>query len=235
MGANARGSAYVSVSSVLVAVSTVIVAIRIWTRWIQSTLGPDDYSILLSVILMYSMLGEAVVWAQAGGLGKHMADLTIKEQITFQRCFFANEISYTFLVPSIKVSILLLYRRIFSVGSFRALSYMVLGLVTSWCFAVFITILIQCRPIQFNWDKSLEGTCIDAKQFFFGNAISNLLIDVILLALPIPMVLQLQLQLPQKLTVIGIFLLGGFVCFASIMWIVTLKVFEDRDTSCSSS
>ncbi|GAB1207802.1 hypothetical protein APSETT445_006537 [Aspergillus pseudonomiae] len=126
-------------------------------------------------------------------------------------CFFANEISYTLLVPSIKISILLLYRRIFAVRKFRIASLITGGLVMSWCLAVFITVFLQCRPIALNWDKTLEGTCIDPKKFFFGNAISNLLIDVVILALPIPMVLQLQLRLSQKLTILSIFLLGGLL------------------------
>ncbi|OQE72644.1 hypothetical protein PENNAL_c0094G10481 [Penicillium nalgiovense] len=151
---------------------------------------------------------------------------------TYIACFFANEISYTLLVPTIKVSILLLYRRIFSVPKFQLASLLAGGLVLAWCLAVFITVLVQCRPISFNWNKNQSGTCINAKSFFFGNAISNLLIDVIILALPIPMVLQLQLRLSQKLTILGIFLLGGFVCVASIMRVVTLDIFND-DTSYS--
>lgn len=65
------------------------------------------------------------------------------------------------------------------------------------------------------------------------------------------MVLQLQLRLSQKLTILGIFLLGGLyvylypiptdhklikdsVCVASIMRVVTLDIFND-DTSCAFS
>ncbi|KZN93790.1 hypothetical protein EN45_039760 [Penicillium chrysogenum] len=187
MGANARGHTYIAVSTALVVLSTVIVGIRVAARVIKSNLGWDDYAICLSIVLAYSMLGQAI----------------------FCRCFFANEISYTLLVPTIKVSILLLYRRIFSVPKFQLASLLAGGLVLAWCLAVFITVLVQCRPISFNWNKNQSGTCISAKSFFFGNAISNLLIDVIILALPIPMVLQLQLRLSQKLTILGIFLLGG--------------------------
>ncbi|KAI9041876.1 uncharacterized protein KD926_006422 [Aspergillus affinis] len=233
MVANDRGKTYIDVSSVLVALSTVIVAVRVAARWAKSTLGWDDYVICISIVIAYSMLGEAVYWARDGGLGKHLSTLTMEEKIMFQKCFFANEISYTLLVPSIKISILLLYRRIFPVRKFQIASWIVGGLVCTWCLAVFITVLLQCRPISLNWDKSQPGTCIDSKQFFFGNAISNLLIDVVILMMPIPMVLQLQLRTSQKLTILGIFLLGGFVCVASIMRVVTLKIFESNDTSYS--
>ncbi|KAK1144136.1 hypothetical protein N8T08_005798 [Aspergillus melleus] len=234
MVANDRGKTYIDVSSALVALSTAIVAVRIAARWVKSTLGWDDYVICISIVIAYSMLAEAVFWARDGGLGKHLSSLSMEEKIMFQKCFFANEISYTLLVPSIKISILLLYRRIFPIRKFQIASWIVGGLVCSWCLAVFITVMLQCRPISLNWDKSQPGTCIDPKQFFFGNAISNLLIDVVILMMPIPMVLQLQLRTSQKLTILGIFLLGGFVCVASIMRVVTLKVFESNDTPCMS-
>lgn len=65
------------------------------------------------------------------------------------------------------------------------------------------------------------------------------------------MVFQLQLRLSQKLTVLGIFLLGGLcvylsptpteykliedsVCVASVMRVVTLNIFENDDISCAS-
>ncbi|KAJ5942015.1 hypothetical protein N7516_002183 [Penicillium verrucosum] len=228
MGANARGHTYIAVGTALVVLSTVIVGIRVAARGIKSTLGWDDYAICLSIVLAYTMLGEAI----------------------YCICFFANEISYTLLVPSIKVSILLLYRRIFSVPKFRLVSLVTGCLVLSWCLAVFITVLLQCRPISLNWNKEQAGTCINPKPFFFGNAISNLLIDVVILALPIPMVFQLQLRLSQKLTVLGIFLLGGLcvylsptpteykliedsVCVASVMRVVTLNIFENNDISYS--
>ncbi|BAE65564.1 unnamed protein product [Aspergillus oryzae RIB40] len=61
MGANDRGKTYITVSAVLVALSTIVVGFRIVARWMRTTLGMDDYVICVSIILAYSMLGEAVV------------------------------------------------------------------------------------------------------------------------------------------------------------------------------
>ncbi|KAJ5285476.1 hypothetical protein N7524_000782 [Penicillium chrysogenum] len=197
MGANARGHTYIAVSTALVVLSTVIVGIRVAARGIKSNLGWDDYAICLSIVLAYSMLGQAIFWARDGGLGKHMSDLTTEEKITFQKASITSLNARYALTPTTVVP------------KFQLASLLAGGLVLAWCLAVFITVLVQCRPISFNWNKNQSGTCISAKSFFFGNAISNLLIDVIILALPIPMVLQLQLRLSQKLTILGIFLLGG--------------------------
>lgn len=60
MGANARGHTYIAVSTALVVLSTVIVGIRVAARGIKSNLGWDDYVICLSIVLAYSMLGQAI-------------------------------------------------------------------------------------------------------------------------------------------------------------------------------
>jgi hypothetical protein len=60
MGANARGHTYIAVSTALVVLSTVIVGIRVAARGIKSNLGWDDYAICLSIVLAYSMLGQAI-------------------------------------------------------------------------------------------------------------------------------------------------------------------------------
>ncbi|KAI4260462.1 MAG: hypothetical protein L6R42_004053 [Xanthoria sp. 1 TBL-2021] len=52
--------------------------------------------------------------------------------------------------------------------------------------------------------------------FRFAN-IANLLTDILILAMPIPIVWSLQLDRHKKIGVCGLFLLGGFVCIASIM------------------
>lgn len=129
----------------------------------------------------------------------------------FHKCFLANQFSYTFLTPSIKISVLLFYRRLFNSSRSFSIASIVAGvIVIMWCLAVFFTALFQCKPIAFNWDKTIEGgTCIDPQTFFWGNSISNLLTDVIILGLPLPMIWGLNMSMGKKIAVTGIFLLGG--------------------------
>lgn len=69
---------------------------------------------------------------------------------------------------------------------------------------------LQCHPISFFWNKTTEGGhCIDEVLFFKVNGIANLILDVIVLALPLAMVWRLHMKMKQKLALSGIFLLGG--------------------------
>lgn len=72
--------------------------------------------------------------------------------------------------------------------------------------------------LAFFWDRTIPGgPCINMMAFFRFANIANLLTDILILAMPIPIVWSLQLDRHKKIGVCGLFLLGGFVCIASIM------------------
>ncbi|KAE8167604.1 hypothetical protein BDV40DRAFT_295228 [Aspergillus tamarii] len=234
MGRNARAETHVHICTALIVLSTFIVAIRIVARWKKSILGWDDYAISLSLAIAYSMLGEAIIWARDGGLGKHTDDLNREEKIVFTKCFVANEISYILLVSTIKISTLTFYSRIFTIPKFKVTSTIITGLALLWCLAILITVILQCRLVSFNWDESQNNLYINIKVFLFSVGIANLLFDIIVVALPILPILKLHLDLSQKLSLLGIFLLAGLVCIASIMRIITLNSIQEQDASYSA-
>jgi hypothetical protein len=46
--------------------------------------------------------------------------------------------------------------------------------------------------IQKQFDPTIAGRCIDVKQALLANAISNILTDGLILALPLPLIFKLQ-------------------------------------------
>ena len=109
----------------------------------------------------------------------------------------------------IKISILLLYNRIFVLPKFQ--------IIVNLCMALFLCIGIAnwlldwffCTPISFYWDKTEPGTCVDNYKSYMAGGALNIFMDVVLITLPIPVVWSLQLPKKQKLSVIGIFAMGG--------------------------
>ena len=79
-------------------------------------------------------------------------------------------------------------------------------------FAYFLSVVLEsflfCHPIAFNWDKSIDGTCTDPSLAYLMAAITNLLIDAIIVLLPIPVLWTLQMPLFQKVAITGMFSLG---------------------------
>lgn len=121
----------------------------------------------------------------------------------------AYECVYSTTVGVIKISILLMYTRIFPTRGFRVAA-LVLGLVSvSWAIAIICVSIFQCTPIEKTWDPTVPGTCINLKGSFIGNAIPNILTDIAILSLPIKMVWGLHASLIHRLSVTFVFLLGS--------------------------
>lgn len=119
------------------------------------------------------------------------------------------DILYTMSLLAIKISILQLYRSIFPGRGFTITTSVVGAGVIAWGVAVILVSIFQCNPIRGAWDLTIPATCIPLPRFYLSNAVPNIVMDVIILALPIPNVWNLQMSIRQKFVVSSLFLLGG--------------------------
>ena len=111
----------------------------------------------------------------------------------------------------VKLSILMLYRRIFSTSAFRGKVLVVGGVCVVWCITAIFTNVFACRPFSAAFDIDLVFTyhCINLQTFIWATTACNVGIDVLILSLPIQQVWKLQLSVRRKISVSAIFLLGG--------------------------
>ena len=87
-GVSRSGWCYIWVTSALLVLATVTVICRFTVRWRQlQKPGPDDWAMLLSLMLICAMEVEAILWAVEGKIGFRADELT-PEQLTifFQVC-----------------------------------------------------------------------------------------------------------------------------------------------------
>ena len=101
----------------------------------------------------------------------------------------------------------------------------VLGIFTiCWGIAVVLVCAFQCQPIQYAWNKSIQGTCINVPLFFVIGSAPNVFTNFVILALPWHAVQQLQTTKFKKASLLSIFSLGSLcVCssFDSLMHMLT--------------
>ncbi|KAH7382070.1 hypothetical protein BKA64DRAFT_684859 [Cadophora sp. MPI-SDFR-AT-0126] len=163
-------------------------------------------------------------------------DATIRGEVIPERTLLANaktvyvaELFYYTIQFSLKFSILAFYWRLFQTSN-RVPIYAVACFVASWFVASFLVAAFQCVPVASLWDPALAATaqCVELAPFFFGTSIPNILADLFLLLLPMPYVWQLKITTTQKLFVIGLFLLGGFVLIASVIRLRLLLLLDIR-------
>ncbi|KAI6081657.1 hypothetical protein F4821DRAFT_23082 [Hypoxylon rubiginosum] len=155
-------------------------------------------------------------------------DLTLGQAqfLAAEKMAYITEIIYTFGITSVKISLLWYYHIIFAVDRILRWSILATGIACLLWFLVFLFVIVfQCKPIDAVWTHfNVKGYCIQASHFLLAYELTNLFLDVAILCIPIGAVSKLQLRLSKKLTVIGIFLLGAFVCVVSILRLTAIWV-----------
>jgi len=132
-------------------------------------------------------------------------------QLTTIQILVATQLLYYAAQAAVKFSLLLLYHRIFGVGTsrFRYAIYIVGCLVIMWFLASFIDSILECIPVQAEWNTTIQHPkCQDIREAALATGISNLIFDIIILALPVPMIWRLKMDTRVKASLTFIFLLG---------------------------
>ena len=133
----------------------------------------------------------------------------IAEEENASQSFYALDIIWASSIPFIKISILLLYNRSFGRLRYLRISLYIIGTFsTYWAFIVIIVYACQCRPIQYFWDRTLDGSCINAPLFLIVASATDVVSNFVLLALPLPAMWKMKTTMAQKIILTGIFWLG---------------------------
>lgn len=129
----------------------------------------------------------------------------------------ASQLTYTFLITAVRVSILLLYRRIFLLRNryFALAWWSSMFIVLGYCVALLAIPLTQCSPHSVNnlWlhpEKCRGGprnTKVGPKLPAIWGFI-NIFVDLCLLTLPTKMIWNLKLTNKRKILVSSLFCLG---------------------------
>lgn len=126
------------------------------------------------------------------------------------KCLWISTFFFPLSFTATKISILCFYRSIFVVQPFRWATNVVMVLCVLWCVIILSLMAFKC-PVNTAWDSRLALTaqCFPYGSFALGAELSNLVLDVAILAIPVCVVSSLQLGTQQKVLLASIFLLGG--------------------------
>ncbi|KAI1755756.1 hypothetical protein F4782DRAFT_538223 [Xylaria castorea] len=226
---------------IFITLDIVFLALRFWSaRIARRKLFLDDWAVVIAFVMM-SVLSGAGYWGIFNGLGKHITTLT-PDQLTVQvKLLLICEFTYLLGVAFIKLSMLFLYHRIYTTPTFRRWVYFVIALgviyisetfyppkmvrgplrrqlLTPNDAVVFIPIfLTNCIPLSQYWDPKPTGWCRDTVISDSATVAGNLLLDILVLALPLPVLWRLQMSVRDKITVTAMFSIG-IVTVALVLW-----------------
>lgn len=122
--------------------------------------------------------------------------------------FWILQILYKFTINLTKISIGLLYMRIFPDKNFHHWVWAIIAFVGCYAIASIAATILECTPIVRVWDKSVAGRCINFTAFWYTNGSVNIATDLILWFLPHRMIRKLNMPRQQKIWLMGLFLLG---------------------------
>lgn len=107
-----------------------------------------------------------------------------------------------------KISVLLLYIRVFPITYIQWGSRILIAIVVMWAAATILAGFLICQPFAMNWDQTIAGHCGDSVASFQGTGAINLITDVAVLLLPMHQLYQLHLVLYKKVIMMGVFSIG---------------------------
>ncbi|KAL8906230.1 MAG: hypothetical protein Q9207_002152 [Kuettlingeria erythrocarpa] len=135
-----------------------------------------------------------------------------------------------------KISILLLYRRMFPIRNFHTILWAVGAFVVAFTVANVLSIIFGCKPIKAAFNPFIKGKCInDGEAAILTFAIMTIVTDFVILLLPLPLVWKLRLPKIRKFQLTFIFLLGTFASVASIYRATQISLVSKADLSYDST
>jgi hypothetical protein len=143
------------------------------------------------------------------GMGLHAGTaVPISNQVMIAKFLVVAEILYVFNLVWTKLSILLMYYRIFHFPYFKRWAYIIGAFVVAWVICITFLFIFICVPVQKLWYPDLPGRCINQVGTWIANAVSTIATDLAILVLPMPQVWKLQLRLSEKIALTVAFSLG---------------------------
>ncbi|MCJ1312156.1 hypothetical protein MMC25_005830 [Agyrium rufum] len=168
------------------------------------------YSILLGISTQY-------------GTGLHVWQFTPELMQGYSKWIYISSVTYLFALHGYKLTILLLYHKLFDVHTvFKFANWTLVFVVSGYLFSNFVTLLFGCSPIQKYWIPDLPGHCITTltADRFYGSL--NFITDLLIFVLPLPLVWNLKLSRNEKLGVTLIFGGGAVNCAIAIVRFVAM-------------
>ncbi|KAL2170767.1 hypothetical protein VTG60DRAFT_4422 [Thermothelomyces hinnuleus] len=206
-------------------IASIFVALRFYTRgWLNNVLGASDWCILPALLCAAGVTASSLEQV-VHGVGKHAWEVDIYALPKFERASWYGILFYNLSLTLSRISIILLYNRIFTYTWIKRAIRVVLILVTAIGIWLVVSVCTACVPLKAFWDWSLfykQPVFCQPPNLWWANAGLHIASDLVVMALPMPVLSSLNLPRRQKYAIIGVFALGFFVCIISIVRLVTL-------------
>ncbi|MCJ1359567.1 MAG: hypothetical protein MMC33_009569 [Icmadophila ericetorum] len=206
---------------VCLTLSTLFVLIRMYTRiFITKPVRWDDYTCIIAWLGLYAFAVIDIETIKYGA-GVDEWNVSVAHTTYFGKWAYAGEILYSLLIFITKLSILLLYLRIFVPQKTQKGKIYIAIQITIWlnfllCLAFFLVEIFGCTPRQKYWKPWLPGPCVDVYGVIITSSVFNCISDLGMLLIPMFAVFRLRMHLIEKLGLLTVFAMGTLAFVTSI-------------------
>jgi hypothetical protein len=82
--------------------------------------------------------------------------------------------------------------------------------VIAWWVAIMLCVVFQCTFIRKAWDSDVDGgTCIHLRSMYLGNALPNILTDVVIMAMAVTQLWKMKIAGFPRIELYVVFALGS--------------------------
>ncbi|KAK0386812.1 hypothetical protein NLU13_6648 [Sarocladium strictum] len=209
------------------ALTLIIVILRCIARWtVSNRLWWDDWTTIIATVFFVGLCSVQLAGARLG-FGKHYWNVKPENAPTIFQLFYAAQIQYIIVQVVAKVSILVLFGRIFPATWLQRAVIVCSVFLIAHGSVYMLLIILQCLPVHAVWDRSITAKCLNLTAITVSGAILSIIEDVVIFALPIKEVLMLRLTMQKRIALVLMFSVGSFACVTSIVRLKYIVTFAN--------
>ncbi|KAF1950439.1 hypothetical protein CC80DRAFT_539675 [Byssothecium circinans] len=211
------GNKIITANIVLTIITTACLGLRLWAKaTTKAKFGWDDYLVILGQLLWFAQVPTQVFASRAG---LQMTSFTDPKLLDFIYWVYIAGVFYFPIALCAACSILFFYRRVFPVQETKRLVDIFIVLHVLWGISTTIAEIFMCTPLNIPWTNpsAVPEKCINYPLFFVVAMSLEIVLNTAVLALPIREIMNLKMSMATKLSLGGIFLIGGASIISNII------------------
>ncbi|PGH27458.1 hypothetical protein AJ80_00937 [Polytolypa hystricis UAMH7299] len=212
-----QGPAMTIIGIVFLAISVVVVCLRLWVRvYMRRSSGWDDWVMVATMPFVVGITVTTILGTHYGW-GLHIWDVKPEWIAPSRLTSWLSQLQFIIIMSLVKLSILASYLRIATSKTFVRLTWSLIALNIAWGIAFMFTLVFTCMPVHHYWTALADQRCGNESSRVLAGTITNIITDILVLVLPMPTLWKLQLPAREKVVLIALMSLGLIACGASVV------------------
>ncbi|KAF2085129.1 hypothetical protein K490DRAFT_68015 [Saccharata proteae CBS 121410] len=199
----------------------VSVVLRIFTRLRISKikLKADDYMVLVAVMTQSSLAITTLIEFRSG-IGLHRSTLENEPDklVVIKIVQYCATWIFVTNIMLVKISILLLYRRIFTISRLRLACNWLLGIIVAYTAVIAFLAIFLCSPVNFYWNQiyeGREGRCLDRRNVLFAFSALDMFTNIAIVLVPMRGLMGLSMARRKRYSLVALFAVSLMPCIAA--------------------